>query len=189
MASAPGTTAAPAYRRFKAAIFTLLAYNAVAFVAFGRPTEAVDSIAWFVLLALFELETAYPQRLRGRRVSILAHVGRSVAAIAVVIAAAGFFVEREWLDAINAALWIAVVLVLEIEVRFLDAVDRHRVAFASVLAALYTGMAGLVFTWAWGGEWFDAYDAALWLVAFVTIEINVLGIASAGDRAMGEPPC
>jgi hypothetical protein len=35
--------------------------------------------------------------------------------------------------------------------------------------------------WAGRGEWFDAYDAMLWLVAFATIEINVLRIAS-GER-------
>jgi hypothetical protein len=31
-----------------------------------------------------------------------------------------------------------------------------------------------VFAWAWRKEWFDAYDAALWLLAFATIEMNVL---------------
>ena len=46
---------------------------------------------------------------------------------------------------------------------------------------LYAGLAALVPVWAWRGEWFDAYDATLWLVAFATIEINVLRIAS-GER-------
>ena len=31
----------------------------------------------------------------------------------------------------------------------------------------------------WRGEWFDAYDALLWLVAFVTLELDVLGRAKA----------
>jgi hypothetical protein len=179
MLPAPGAAAASWYRRFKAAVFTLLAANAVAFAFFGRLTEAIDSIAWFALLVLFEVETAQPQRLRGKRVAALVHAGRLVAGVAVAIAAAGFFYEREWLDAINAALWIAVVVVLEIEVRFLDAVGRHRTLFAGVTGTLYSGMAALVLTWAWRGEWFDAYDAALWLVAFVAIEINVLQIAHA----------
>ena len=173
----------PGYRRFKAAIFALLAVNAAAFVLFGRPTEAAYSIAWFTLLVLFELETAQPQRLRGKRVAVLVHAGRLVAGVAVAIAAAGFFYEREWLDAINAALWIAVVVVLEIEVRFLDTVGRHRRVFAAVLGALYSGIAALALAWAWRGEWFDAYDAALWLVAFVAIEINVLQIARGPEPA------
>jgi hypothetical protein len=156
-------------------IFSLLAANAVAFAMFGRATEALDSIAWFVLLALFELETAHPRHLRAR--AALVHAARFTAAAAVVIAAAGYVYEREWLDAGNAALWIAVVAVLEIEVRSLAAVARHRTAFAVTLGALYAGLAALALVWAWRGEWLDAYDAALWLAAFVTIEIDVFRIA------------
>jgi hypothetical protein len=164
---------------FKAAIFALLAANAAGFALFGRPTEAVDSFAWLVLLALFELETAYPQRVREARVSALVRAARFVAGVAVVIAALGFVREREWLDAINAALWIAVVVVLEIEVRFPKGVERRRRLFATVAGVLYAGMALLVLTWAWQGEWFDAYDAALWLIAFVALEMNVLQISRA----------
>ena len=178
----------PGFARFKAAVFGLLACNAGAYVAFGRATEATDSVAWFVLLALFELETAHAQRLRGAAAALV-RSGRLVAGIAVVAAAAGFFIEREWLDAVNAALWIAVVLVLELEVRFMDAVARHRRLFAGVLGGLYAGLAGLAIAWASHGEWFDAYDAALWLVAFVTIEINVLEIVRADEAAKAGPAC
>lgn len=171
------------YAWFKAGIFALLAANAVAFTLFGRATEALDSIAWFVLLALFELETAHPRLLDGQRAAMMVHAGRLAAGVAVVIAAGGFFLEREWLDAINAALWIAVVVVLEIEVRFLEAVKGHRGAIAAVLGALYSGLAALAGVWAWDGEWFDAYDAGLWLVAFATIEINLLRLARAPQRA------
>ena len=179
----------PNFVRFKAAIYGLLACNAAAYIAFGRATEAIDSVAWFALLALFELETAHARHLRNEGAAMLVRLGRLIAGIAVVIAAAGYFVEREWLDAINAALWIAVVLVLELEVRFLQAVGRHRRLFAGALAALYAGLAGLAIVWAWGGEWFDAYDAVLWLVAFVTIEINVLEIARAGGTPAAHPAC
>jgi hypothetical protein len=178
------------HARVKAVIFALLAANAAAYAFFGRPTEALDSIAWFVLLVLFELETAHPQSLRGSAVPALVHAARFVAAVAVAIAAAGYFHEREWLDAINAALWIAVVAVLEVEVRFLAAVARHRRAFAAVLGMLYAGLAALALAWAWQGAWFDAYDAALWLAAFVAIEINVLEIARApGYGQVMAPEC
>lgn len=42
----------------------------------------------------------------------------------------------------------------------------------------------LIPAWAWSGEWFDAHDAALWLVAFVAIEINVLSGASRGEARL-----
>ncbi len=35
-------------------------------------------------------------------------------------------------------------------------------------------LAALVLVWAWRREWFDAYDAALWLAAFAMIEMDVL---------------
>jgi hypothetical protein len=34
--------------------------------------------------------------------------------------------------------------------------------------------------WAWRGEWFDAYDALLWLVAFAAIEMDVAAAARPG---------
>ncbi|MBX3676037.1 MAG: hypothetical protein KF853_03335 [Rhodocyclaceae bacterium] len=33
----------------------------------------------------------------------------------------------------------------------------------------------LAVVWAWRGDWLDAWDALLWLVAFFAIEMNVLG--------------
>lgn len=179
----PAVAAPPWFRWLKGAIFALLAANAAGYVLFGRPTEAIDSLAWFTLLALFELETAYPGRMRQQRVAAWVRAGRLVAGIAVIMAAIGFVVEREWLDAANAMLWIAVVILLEFEVRYLDTVDRHRRLFAGGAGILYSGMAVLVLAWAWRGEWFDAYDALLWLLAFVTIEMNVLRLSDAAAQA------
>jgi hypothetical protein len=178
MTTGPAPAAAAAdpswFPWLKASIFALLAANAGGYALFGRPTEAIDSFAWLTLLALFELETAYPQWLGRKRVGTLVRAGRLVAGLAVVMAAIGFVHEREWLDAVNATLWIAVVILLEFEVRYLDAVSRHRQLFAGIAGSLYSGMAVLVLIWAWAGEWFDAYDALLWLVAFVALELNVL---------------
>lgn len=66
------------------------------------------------------------------------------------------------------------VALLEVEVRHAAAVARLRAWFARAAAALYSGLGALALAWIWQGEWFDAYDALLWLVAFVTLEINVL---------------
>ena len=180
--------AAPWFPWLKGAIFALLVTNAAGYALFGRPTEAIDSLAWLTLLALFELETAYPQRMQQKRVAATVRAGRLVAGIAVVMAAIGFVREHEWLDAVNAMLWIAVVILFEFEVRRLDIVERNRPLFAGIAGSLYTAMAALVVIWAWSGEWFDAYDALLWLIAFVALELNVLGIH--GEPAVGpKAPC
>jgi hypothetical protein len=165
----------------KLAIFALLAFNVGTYAYSGTLTQAVDSAAWLILLALFVLETAHNPRLSGRTATAGIRAIRLVAALAIPLAAIRYVQERQWLDAANAWLWIAVVVLLEIELRFSAAVQRRRAAFAGVAAALYTALAGAVAAWAWRGEWFDAYDALLWLAAFVMIELDALrpGVAVA----------
>jgi hypothetical protein len=60
--------------------------------------------------------------------------------------------------------------------------------------ALYSGLGVLVLAWVWRFSWFDAYDAALWLVAFAAIELALVRReGSSTDRAgpesrAGQPP-
>ena len=166
---------------FKAAVFALLVVNTGIFLASGTPSEALDAIAWLILLALFQLETGYGEALRARTILAVVHAIRWVALAAVGIAAAGFLSNEEWLDAVNSALWIMVVVLLELEVRRPAAVAAHRASFTAAAAALYAGLGAVVLAWLWRGEWFDAYDAALWLTAFATIELNILEAARRAD--------
>jgi hypothetical protein len=175
--------ALPWHLLFKATLFALLACNAAILFIAGTVSEALDASAWLVLLALFELETGHGSRLRGRYTAAVIHAIRIAAAAAVSAAAVGYVYDREWLDATNSTLWIAVVILLEVEVRYPLAVGQHRVAFVAAASALYSGLAALVLVWAWRGQWFDAYDALLWLIAFATIEINVLQIFRAPGLA------
>jgi hypothetical protein len=78
-----------------------------------------------------------------------------------------------------------VVALLELEIRRPATVAVHRVRFTAATAMLYSGLGALVLVWAWRSEWFDAYDAALWLVAFATIELNVLAAAQRTGVAAG----
>lgn len=159
---------------FKAALFGLLALNAVLFARAGTASEALDSIAWFVLLVLFEAETRAGAYLQRPGVRVTVRSVRLLAAIAVGAAAVGYVYDAAWLDAINAWLWIAVVALLELGIRRPHVVSAHRIAFAAGAALLYAALAAVVLSWAWQGVWFDAYDALLWLVAFAMIEVNVL---------------
>lgn len=172
------TVASVWYLGFKLALFALLAFNAATYAVTGTLTEGLDSVAWLVLLALFELETAHRQRLGGKNATAAVRAIRIIAALAIPIAAIRYVHEREWLDAVNAWLWIAVVVLLELEVRLPGAVQTRRAAFATGAATLYAGLAAAVVMWGWRGEWFDAYDALLWLAAFVMIELNVLQLGA-----------
>ena len=162
---------------FKAAVFALLVLNTGTYLLSGTFSEGLDSIAWLVLLALFQLEIGSNEALRAPAILGTVHGTRLAALAAVGVAAAGFLYNEEWLDAANSLLWIAVVVLLELGVRRPAVVSAHRVSYTAVAAVLYTGLGAVVLIWLWQGEWFAAYDAALWLVAFLTIEMNVLEAA------------
>lgn len=163
-------------RLFKRAVYALLAANLAAYALLGRPNELLDAAAWLVLLALFEIETAHGAHLSARALRLL-HVLRLAAGTGVLAAAAGYLAEGEWLDAANAWLWVAVVILLEVEVRAPQALARRRAAFLVAAVVLYSALFLLVPTWLWQGEWLDAWDAMLWLAAFFVIELDVLGYA------------
>ncbi len=175
----------PRHAWFKAGLFALLAVNTAAYAAYGTASEALDALAWLVLLVLFELETDFGWGARGGWTAGAVRGLRLVAAAAVVAAAAGYVREREWLDAINAGLWIAIVVMFEWQVRFPAAVGRRRVAFKTAAAVLYVGLGALVAIWLWRGEWMDAYDALLWLAALVVIELNILRALGRSGRVSG----
>jgi hypothetical protein len=176
----------PRHAWFKAGLFALLAGNTAAYLVSGTTTEAVDAVSWLVLLLLFELETDFGWSSRGRWAASAARGIRLVAAAAVLLAADGYLREQEWLDAINAGLWIAIVIMLESQVRFPAAAARRRTGFTVAASLLYGGLGLLVAAWIGQGEWFDAYDALLWLAALVVIEMNIMReLRRSGHRQAG----
>jgi len=86
-------------------------------------------------------------------------------------------IRLAWVDVINSAVWLLVVLVLEIDVRlqerlklegavlYLSNVSKYILYSALFMAAVYWGVKG---------DFVDFWDAFLWLVAFVFIELNVV---------------
>lgn len=176
-------SALPWYSWFKAAVFALLAGNTAFYLFAGTLNKALDAAAWLALLALFELETGFGERLRGKGAAVAIRGARLAAAAMVGATAIGYLYGNEWLDAVNSWLWIAVVVLLEIEVRYPRAVARCRSWFAAAAVTLYSGLGALVLVWAWRREWLDAYDALLWLAAFAMIEMNVLRVSRKGVAA------
>jgi hypothetical protein len=101
-------------------------------------------------------------------------------------------VRLAWVDVINAAVWLLVVLVLEIDVRLQERNRFEGLALKLSGAAKFV-LYGILFLAAvyWGikGDFVDFWDAFLWLVAFVFIELNVFewreeeNLALAADSA------
>ena len=85
-------------------------------------------------------------------------------------------IRLAWVDVINATVWLLVVAVLEIDVRLQERQMLEGLALRSSNLSKYV-LYSLLFLAAvcWGikGDFVDFWDAFLWLVAFVFIELNV----------------
>ena len=79
-------------------------------------------------------------------------------------------------DVINSATWILVVVLLEIEVRLQlggGVPQEFQRPLNGAKIVLYLTLAVAAVYWGFEGEFLDFWDAALWLFAFVFIELNV----------------
>jgi hypothetical protein len=96
----------------------------------------------------------------------------------IVVDAAGNIevVRLAWADVINAAAWILVVVILEVDVwlqehqRYEGAALYGSNAFKFVL---YSTLLLVAIYWSFKGDLLDVWDAYMWLIAFVFIEMNV----------------
>ena len=81
------------------------------------------------------------------------------------------------MDVVNAGVWLLVVLVLEIDVRLQEKNRFEGLAlYLSTVAKiiLYSILVLALVAWMVTGDFVDWWDAFLWLVAFVFIELNVV---------------
>lgn len=82
-----------------------------------------------------------------------------------------------WTDAINAGVWILIVVILEVDVRL-----QERGRFEGFALKLSNGLKTIFYSilflaavyWGFKGDFVDFWDAFLWLLAFFFIEMNVL---------------
>ncbi len=101
------------------------------------------------------------------------------AGIAAVVDIAGLGDIRNlaWVDVINAAVWLLVVVILEVDVQLQER-DRFDGALLRISNAfkvlLYTSLLLAAIYWGFKGDFVDFWDAFLWLVAFFFIEMNVV---------------
>ena len=95
-----------------------------------------------------------------------------------------------WVDVINAADWILVVIVLEVEVRLQlrgDLSERVMDATKIIKFLLYAVLFACAIYWGFAGDFLDFWDAALWLFAFIFIELNVFEWQHATDPELAVP--
>ena len=81
-----------------------------------------------------------------------------------------------WVDVINAAVWLLVVVVLEADVWLQERnrLEGNALRFSKMIkSVLYSMLLLAAVYWGIKGDFIDFWDAFLWLVAFVLIELNV----------------
>lgn len=82
-----------------------------------------------------------------------------------------------WVDVFNASLWLLIVVMLEADVwmQLREIQSRaYEIASGASKVILYSGLLVAALFWGWAGAFIDFWDAFLWLVAFVFIEMNVI---------------
>ncbi len=131
--------------------------------------------SWSVLLGLDDFEALTRDNCAG-----LSATAYQLTELDHVLVAPEVLVETQWLaltDVVNAAAWILVVVVLELEVRLLPVAGGFSARVAPLINAskilLYATLAAAAVYWGFEGDFLDFWDAALWLFAFVFIEMNV----------------
>ena len=166
----------------------LLGMTTLYYVFAGRRTEAMDSVTWYVLLVLFLAEGMRWAWAKPPRALLAMRAARMVATGVLVLTLALYLRERQWLDALNMALWLSVVALMEVEVRSPAFALAHRSALSRSAMCLYAALALVVLVWLFQLKWIDAWDATLWLISFGVLELNLLSRGEAqpdGSTAAG----
>ena len=81
-----------------------------------------------------------------------------------------------WVDVLNSGVWLLVVLLFEIEaiLRVRRALLKRRLLLIKVSkGVLYLTLLGAAIYWTVFGAFIDYFDAYLWILAFVLIDLNI----------------
>jgi len=87
--------------------------------------------------------------------------------------------KLSWVDVFNASAWLLVVLLFQVEL-FLDQVNkltRRRLIFVMAWKIFaYLVLLVCAIYWTVYSAFIDYWDAWLWLLAFILIDLNLLGL-------------
>ncbi|MDD5114868.1 MAG: hypothetical protein PHC94_12695 [Methylobacter sp.] len=159
------------YPKFKLAILALLTLNAVIYAFVDTLISTVDALAWLVLLVMYELETNSNNLPISETIMQAVRYGL-IALISLVFVS--YLQDSEWLDVVNSLLWFGLIAMLELEVHKPALVMRYGQLFWLLTLTTFIGLIAMAVIWLWQGAWLDGYDAALWIVAFGLIEVDIL---------------
>lgn len=169
------------YPYFKWLVYSLLAFNMIIFFTTQSIYEGIDSLAWILLLLLFEYETTQMEK---PYISLFEkyaiHLGRAIAYTLIFYATYEYstdqyITENGFLDMVNALTWLAVVAVIEYDVYMPGLYSRVEWIIRNGLkVVLYFALIVFAIMWGIEGAVLDFLDAFLWIVCFFFIELNII---------------
>ena len=153
-------------------IIGLLLLNALIFMLRGEYNDGFDSLAWISLMGLYEIESQ--QRIDGLSLRDRLRPLRSLAILVVVFAETSYLFEGAWLDVVYSVQWLFVIALVELETRQPHLVRVHLRRFKLAAFTLALSMALVVGVWFSQGLLFNGYDALIWMLAFILIDLDLV---------------
>lgn len=164
------TTAPKNYPKFKLLLFLLLAINTLLYSLHDSLTSTLDAFAWLVLLITYELETLSKPVIR---LSWLRAIRNGIL-IVLVWVFFSYVHSADWLDIIQTLLWYLMIVLLELEVRWPAKVQQYPRTYSLATLGVFASLTAMVVVFALHSAWLDSYDALLWLIAFATLDVDIL---------------
>ncbi|MEY4503815.1 MAG: hypothetical protein RL154_107 [Pseudomonadota bacterium] len=162
---------------FKWSVYTLLATNVFLYFMEAKITESIDTFSWVIIIGLYEWETTSLDKAYANRLEMYAITFFRVIAYGVLMYCAyDYFLEDKWLDFANSCTWFVVCATLEYDVYFPGDYNSNEWKIRNYIKiTLYTLLFSYMLIWLFSGRALDFYDAFLWLLAFIVIELNIFG--------------
>ncbi|MEI6543854.1 MAG: hypothetical protein WCL60_10040 [Methylococcales bacterium] len=157
------------YPKFKLAILALLAIDVVIYAFVGTLTRFLDAFSWMLLLIIYEMESMEIVFISQAVVSLVRN--SLIAVIGWVLLR--YFLDNQWLDVTNSALWFVMIILFELKMRWPTIVQQYQPVYNVTNMAVLAGLGIVALIWLLDSAWLDAFDAVLWLVALVVIDLDV----------------
>jgi hypothetical protein len=172
------------FQAFKALVYAALLANVGVFMWAADDwlaPKAIDQIGWVIILGVFEWET-------GRLAAGVALTRISPGALAAELAgyvcalfALNHYVSiRDPVEIANATAWLAISIQIWVDLFRPD--GARGLARSALRWGLYLVTFVCALLWWRDGAWLDFVDAAIWIVCFFVIEINIFGLNLPGLR-------
>lgn len=169
----------------KSLLLALLLINALTFLFRGEWNDSFDSLAWIVLMLLYEIQSGNVLAMHQLHPKL--PWIRNLAVLVVVVAETSYLFEGAWLDGVYSLLWLLVVVLFELESRFKQQVVASPWLFRTAAAVLALGMAGVILAWMMNEAYFNAYDGLIWSFAFLIIDLDLMASALGPKHSTTRP--